>query len=92
MGFVNKNEGYISYECSELIEELTQDIVEFGSSKIVAVWCKEIQGTTVYTNYDYITENQPIDESELEQGEIFKGNDDGCVTDSLRSTKCNVIK
>ena len=42
MAFVNKNEGYISYECSELIEELTQDIVEFGSSKIVAVWCKEI--------------------------------------------------
>lgn len=72
MAFVNKNEGYISYECSELIEELTQDIVEFGSSKIVAVWCKDIQGTTVYTNYDYITENQPIDESELEQGEYLK--------------------
>lgn len=72
MSFINENKENISYECSELIEELKQDIAEFGSSKIVAVWCKEIQGITVYTNYDYITENQAIDESELESGEYLK--------------------
>jgi hypothetical protein len=85
MSFINENKENISYECSELIEELKQDIAEFGSSKIVAVWCKEIQGTTVYTNYDYITENQPIDESELEQGEYLKEMTMGALLTALEA-------
>lgn len=85
MSFINENKENISYECSELIEELKQDIAEFGSSKIVAVWRKEIQGITVYTNYDYITENQAIDESELESGEYLKEMTMGALLTALEA-------
>ena len=85
MSFINENKENISYECSELIEELKQDIAEFGSSKIVAVWCKEIQGIIVYTNYDYITENQAIDESELESGEYLKEMTMGALLTALEA-------
>ena len=44
MAFVNPQGIKISYECSELIEELKQDIEEFGGDTIVAVWCKENDG------------------------------------------------
>lgn len=58
MAFINKNGQSISFECSELIEELKDDISEFGGDRIVAVWCREYQGVTIYTNYDFITELQ----------------------------------
>lgn len=56
----------------ELIADLKQDILEFGNDYIVAVWCKEIDGVTVYTNYDFINEDSPIDQSELQDGEKIK--------------------
>ena len=71
MAFVNKNGKKISYECSELISELKQDILEFGGDKIVAVWCKEYEGVTLYTNYDFIDEEMPLDASELQDGEYI---------------------
>ena len=40
MAFINSHGKKISFECSELIEELKEDIAEFGGDKIVAVWCK----------------------------------------------------
>ena len=36
---------------------------------VVAVWCREYEGATVYTNYDFIHEENPIQESELEANE-----------------------
>lgn len=60
MAFINKNGQSISFECSELIEELKDDISEFGGDRIVAVWCREYQGVTIYTNYDFITEDKPL--------------------------------
>ena len=72
MAFVNANGENISYDCSALIEELKQDIAEFGENTIVAVWCKEYNGVTVYTNYDFIEDDAPITEDELEDGEWIK--------------------
>ena len=72
MGFINKKGMNISFECSELIEELKEDIKEFGGDKIVTVWCKDTHGVTIYTNYDFDEEEMPIDESELEEGEYLK--------------------
>ena len=37
MGFINEEGKSISYECSGLIEELREDIKEFGGNTIVAV-------------------------------------------------------
>ena len=52
----------ISYECSELIAELEQDILEFGGDTKLVVWVKTLSnGFKLYTNYDFEGE-----ESELE--------------------------
>lgn len=72
MALINQNDTHISYESSELIADLKQDILEFGNDYIVAVWYKEIDGVTVDTNYDFINEDSPIDQSELQDGEKIK--------------------
>jgi hypothetical protein len=72
MALINQNDTHIIYENSELISDLKQDILEFGNDYIVAVWYKEIDGVTIYTNYDFINEDSPIDQSELQEGEKIK--------------------
>lgn len=72
MSFVNTNGKSISYECSGLIEALKGDILEFGGDKVVAVWCKEYEGVILYTNYDFIEEEEPLKESELKDGDFLK--------------------
>ncbi len=72
LAFVNPEGINISFECSELIEELKADISEFGGDKIVAVWCKDNSGVTLYTNYDFIDEEEPITESELKDDEYIQ--------------------
>ena len=72
MGFINSQGENISFECSELIEELKEDIAEFGGDKIVAVWCKESADVTLYTNYDFIEKEEPIGTSELHHDEYIQ--------------------
>jgi hypothetical protein len=69
MAFVNSDGKSISYECSDLIKELK---IEFSGDKIVNAWCKESEGVILYTNYDFIDKEDPIDESELEKDEFIK--------------------
>lgn len=72
LAFYNSQGIGISYECEELIEELKADIAEFGGDTIVAVWCKDNSGVTIYTNYDFIDEDEPIKETELKEDEYIK--------------------
>ena len=72
MGFVNENGENISYECSELIEELKEDILEFGGDTIVNVWCKDTNGVTIYTNYDFIEKELSLQDNEVENCEYIK--------------------
>ena len=72
MAFINAEGKSISYECSELIEELKQDINEFGVDKVVAVWCKEYYGVIIYINYDFVEEVESLGGSELKDGEFIK--------------------
>lgn len=72
MAFINPQGIKISFECSELIDELKADILEFGGDKVVAAWCKDNSGVTIYTNYDFIDEEQPITESELQDDEYIQ--------------------
>ena len=41
MAFLGKSGKRISMDCSELLEELREDIAEFGPSEKVMVWCKK---------------------------------------------------
>lgn len=72
MAFVNEDGVSISFECSELIEELKEDMMEFGFNEVVAVWCKEYDGVTIYTNYDFIDELNPIRDTELKEDEYLQ--------------------
>ena len=72
MSFTNPEGIKLSYECSDLIEELKADIEEFGGDKIVAVWCIDNSGVTFYTNYDFIVPEEPLQKSELQNGEYIK--------------------
>ena len=62
----------IGFECTELINELKEDIAEFGNNERIAVWCKDYKGTTIYRNYDFINPESPIEPSELKKGEYIK--------------------
>ena len=72
MAFINEQGLGISYECSKLIKELKEDIVEFGGDTVVAVWWKDNSGVTLYVNYDFIDEDQPITEKELDKDEYIQ--------------------
>lgn len=56
----------ISYECSELIEELKQDIVEFGDKNIYAIF-KKINGVMVLYDYDFTENKLQINDKEIAQ-------------------------
>lgn len=61
----------ISYECSELIEELEKDIAEFGDIDMYAFF-EKIKGYTFLTNYDFINEEKPLEVKELKDDTIVK--------------------
>ena len=63
----------ISYECSELIEEVQEDIAEFGSDTKVMVWFRRYPeyNTKFVVNYDFITEDDPITGDEVGENETL---------------------
>lgn len=68
MAFMNKAGMKISYDCRNLIGELKQDIEEFGSHLILDVVVQDVEGVTIYKDYNFI-ENDPATEFKLEPGE-----------------------
>lgn len=68
MVFMNKAGIKISYDCQSLIDELKQDIEEFGSHLILDVVVQDVEGVTIYKDYNFI-ENDPATEFTLEPGE-----------------------
>ncbi|MCR5837179.1 MAG: hypothetical protein K6G88_11785 [Lachnospiraceae bacterium] len=70
MAFINNEGRKISYECEALIAELKQDIAEFGGDTIFEVVVQEMEGVTIYKNYNFI-DDDPETEFTLEEGERF---------------------
>lgn len=68
MAFMNKAGIKISYDCQNLIDELKQDIEEFGSHLILDVVVQDVEGATIYKDYNFI-ENDPATEFKLEPRE-----------------------
>ena len=65
---MNKAGIKISYDCQSLIDELKQDIEEFGSHLILDVVVQDVDGVTIYKDYNFI-ENDPATKFTLEPGE-----------------------
>lgn len=59
----------INYECEDLINELKEDIEEFGEKEIFVAWLENINGTDVVTNYDFLAKD--LKQDELESNERF---------------------
>mgnify|MGYP006906513262 CR=1 FL=1 len=68
MAFVNAQGENISYNCSDLIEELKDDIEEFGGDMLVEVVTEERKGVTIYKDYNFIA-NDPETAFTLTPGE-----------------------
>ena len=61
----------ISYECSDLIEELETDILEFGDIDMYAFF-KKINETMFLVNYDFIEDEAPLKSEELKDRQIVQ--------------------
>lgn len=61
----------LSYDSEDLIEEIKQDIEEFGEDKKCILVYKVVDDYIFFTNYDFITEEMPFTEDELIQGEKY---------------------
>ena len=71
MAVQGENSILISFECTELIEELEEDIREFGNDLEVVVWCKKVNGVEIYTNYDFVDDDMPVGKNEIEPDEYL---------------------
>lgn len=71
MALIAKDGAKISFESTELINELKRDITECGKEQVFAVFLKYYPkyGVEVVTNYDFIVEEMPISKSDLRDGE-----------------------
>lgn len=58
----------VSFECTELIKELRQDIADFGENLIVEVIVTQLYGTTIYKDYNFISDDENT-KFELKQNE-----------------------
>lgn len=70
--FSDKNEIKISYENQDIINELKDDILEFGINEPCILIYKIINNNIIFTNYDFIVEEIPFNsKEELEKDERY---------------------
>lgn len=76
----------ISFDSTELIEELKSDIEESGTSKVFAVWLRkfpQFENKEFIVNYDFITENDPISKDEIGENERIVFMEAGVLLEKL---------
>lgn len=62
----------ISYDSEDLIEELKEDIEEFGEDHECLLIYKVVNDTIIFVNYDFICEEDPFNpDKELHENEYF---------------------
>lgn len=71
MAFINNLGMAISFDCSDLIEELKEDIDEFGEDLTLEVVTEEKEGVTIYKDYHFIGDDVDKKES-LSKGECIQ--------------------
>lgn len=69
MAFINNLGQSISFDCSELIEELKADIVEFGGDMLVEVVTEQREGVTIYKDYNFIDDSDTEHAFKLSENE-----------------------
>ena len=59
MAFLNNKGQSISFDCSDLIEELKRDIEDFGEDLLVDVVTEKREGVTIYKDYNFAGDDGP---------------------------------
>jgi len=73
--FYNKYGEKISYDCSDLLKELMQDIEEFGSDLMVEVITEVHDGVKLYLDYFPLEDSSLPTIKDSERVEILKATD-----------------
>lgn len=55
MAFISRDGESVSYDAHDLIEELKEDIAEFGGDKLVYVITQSYKDVTIYKDYESVT-------------------------------------
>lgn len=69
MAIVGNDGKKYSYESDELIQEVREDIMEFGEHEEVIAFYIERSGIRLYTNYDFDVPEDLVKITELQEGE-----------------------
>lgn len=70
--FFENDEPIYQYESTDLINEIKEDIEEFGEDHPCVLIYKVVNNYILFTNYDFIVEEEPFNpEKELEDGENY---------------------
>lgn len=70
--FFENGEPIYQFESSELIDEIKEDIAEFGEDHPCVLIYKVIDNHIFFTNYDFIVEEDPFNpKKELKDGESY---------------------
>ena len=71
MGKIDRDYIKLSYECSDLIEEIKGDIREFGKELEVYALVKDFHGCKIYKEYDFVdTVFEPLQDEFIEKLEL----------------------
>lgn len=76
----------ISFDSTELIDELKRDIEECGTSKVFAVWLRKFPqfgNKEFIVNYDFIVEDSPISKDEIKENERIVFMEAGILLEKL---------
>lgn len=70
--YFENGEPIYQFESSELIEELKQDIEEFGADHPCILIYRVVDNHILFINYDFIVEEEPFNpKKELKKGESY---------------------
>ncbi len=71
MSIINNNGVCISFGCGEIIEEVLEDIDEYGWEKPVYMFCELMQGVKIV--FDYSFDDEMLDENQWSEKTTLRG-------------------
>jgi len=71
LNFLEYDGSIYSFDSGELIEEIKQDIEEFGEDEQCYLFYQIIDNNIIFDNYDFIVEDIPLTKEELKENYII---------------------
>jgi len=71
LNFLEYDGSIYSFDSEELIEEIKQDIEEFGEDEQCYLFYQIIDNNIIFDNYDFIVDEMPLTKEELKENYII---------------------